>query len=191
GHDPDAPITQEHMNHARLSVALVTVFGNALRDILLTYFQVPYQDIYQVILVNKAKLTMGRERLLNQDQGQLVFPDPLGQTTGTVNQFDLSLLYILIRNISTVPAPLRGWGKYPQDQPRDISLGASVERIRFFRNHISGHSPNAEISQQDLGDYWNKFDDVLHDIEAIMGGTVYSQQFENQKRNVISIYEAC
>ncbi|KAL3889427.1 hypothetical protein ACJMK2_001771, partial [Sinanodonta woodiana] len=192
GHDPDAPITQEHMNHARLCVALATVFGNALRDILLTYFSVQYKDIYQVILANEVKLTKGRGRpLLNPDQSQLVFPDPTRQTTGTVDQFDLSLLYILIRNISTVPAPVTGWGCDPLDQPRDVSLGASVERIRYFRNHISGHSPDGKISQQDLKDYWTKFDAVLHDIELIMGGKVYSQQFEKQKEHVISIYEAC
>ncbi|KAL3889732.1 hypothetical protein ACJMK2_002061 [Sinanodonta woodiana] len=191
GHDPDAPIKQEHMNHARLCVALVTVCGNALRDILRTNFPVPYQDIYQVILANKVKLTKGRGHLLNRDQSQLVFPDPLGQTTGTVDQFDLSLLYTLIRNISTVTAPITGWGTDPLDQPRDCCLGASVERIRLYRNQISGHSSDGKISQQDLEDYWNKFDAVLHDIEAVMGGKVYTQQFEKQKRQVISIYEAC
>ncbi|KAL3889678.1 hypothetical protein ACJMK2_002007, partial [Sinanodonta woodiana] len=191
GHDPDAPIKQENMNHTRLCVALVTVCGNALRDILRTNFPVPYQDIYQVILANKVKLTKGRGHLLNRDQSQLVFPDPLGQTTGTVDQFDLSLLYTLIRNISTVTAPITGWGTDPLDQPRDCCLGASVERIRLYRNQISGHSLDGKISQQDLEDYWNKFDAVLHDIEAVMGGKVYTQQFEKQKRQVISICEAC
>ncbi|KAL3889460.1 hypothetical protein ACJMK2_001804, partial [Sinanodonta woodiana] len=191
GHDPDAPITPEHMNHARLCVALATVFGNALRDILLTNFPVQYKDIYNVILANKAKLTMGRGRpLLNSDQSQLVFPNTKGQTTGKVDQFDLSLLYILIRNISTVPAPVTGWGNDPLDQPRDVSLGASVERIRYFRNHISGHSSDGKISQQDLENYWTKFGAVLHDIEAVVGGKVYSQQFEKQKTQIISIYEA-
>ncbi|KAL3889603.1 hypothetical protein ACJMK2_001939, partial [Sinanodonta woodiana] len=188
GQDQDAPITPEHMNYARLCLALITVCGNALRRILLTNFPVPYADIYQVILVNRQKLTM---RPVNKDQIMLLFPDPLGNRVGTVDQFDISLLYILIRNVSSVPAPVTGWSKDPCDQPRDTSLGASVERIRSFRNHISGHSADGRISRQGLDDYWSKFEDVIRDIEAELGEQVCSQELEKQRRQVISIYEAC
>ncbi|KAL3888492.1 hypothetical protein ACJMK2_000859 [Sinanodonta woodiana] len=192
GHDLDAPITREHMNHARLCVVLVTVCGNAMRDILSTHVPAPHTDIHQAILANKVKLTSRQGRpLLNHDQNKVVFPDPHGKTTGKVDQFDLSLLYILIRNISTVPAPVRGWGYDPQDQPRDKSLGASVERIRSYRNHIIGHSMNGEISQQDFDDYWSKIDAVLDEVELKLGKQGYRAQLEKQKTQVISIYEAC
>ncbi|KAL3889683.1 hypothetical protein ACJMK2_002012 [Sinanodonta woodiana] len=192
GHDPDAPITREHMNHARLCVAIVTVCGNAIRKVLSTQVPSPHTDIYQAILYNKGKLTsrLGRP-LLNRDQTQLVFPDPQGMTTGKVDQFDISLLYTLIRNISTVPAPVTGWGNDPQDQPRDDSLGASVERIRSYRNHIIGHSMDGQISQQDFDDYWNKIDYVLDDIELKLGVQGYRAQLEKQKTQVVSVYEAC
>ncbi|KAK3594302.1 hypothetical protein CHS0354_012053 [Potamilus streckersoni] len=185
GHDPDAPITPEHMNHARLYVALVTVCGNALRDILRTYFPVPYKDIYQTILANRAKLfgIHGR-RLLIHNQDLIVFPEPLRDKVGTLEQFDLSLLYTLIRNVSTVPAPKTGWDLDPYDQPRDTSLGASVERIRSYRNHISGHTADARTSRQDLEIYWNKFEAVIHDIEAVIGGQTYSQELARQRRQV-------
>ncbi|KAK3611907.1 hypothetical protein CHS0354_013971 [Potamilus streckersoni] len=192
GHDPDAPITPEHMNHARLCVALATVCGNAMREVLRIQIPSQHTDIYQAILANKTLLTRRHKRsILNPDQIQLVFPDPHGQTTGTVDQFDLSLLYTLIRNISTVSAPVTGWGWDPQDQPRDRSLGANVERIRSYRNHISGHSPDGRMSQPDLEDYWNKFEAVIHDIEAVLGGHMYSYELKKQKSQVISIYEAC
>ncbi|KAL3889745.1 hypothetical protein ACJMK2_002074, partial [Sinanodonta woodiana] len=195
GHDddPDAPITREHMNHARLCVAIVTVCGNAMRDVLSTQVPSPHTDIHQAILANKGKLTsrQGRKPLLNHDQTQLVYPDPQGMTTGKVDQLDLSLLYILIRNISTVPAPVTGWGKDPQDQPRDNSLGACVERIRSYRNHIIGHSEDGKINQQDFDDYWNKIDNVLNDIEDKLGRQGYRAQLEKQKKQVISVYEAC
>ncbi|KAL3889626.1 hypothetical protein ACJMK2_001962, partial [Sinanodonta woodiana] len=192
GHDPDAPITREHMNHARLSVVIVTVCGNAMRKVLSTHVPSPHTDIYQAILANKGKLTSRQGRpLLNHDQTQLVFPDPQGMTTGKVDQFDISLLYTLIRNISTVPAPVTGWGNDPQDQPRDNSLGASVERIRSYRNHIIGHSMDGEIIQLEFDDYWNKIDAVLEDIEIKLGRQGYRAQLEKQKTQVISIYEAC
>ncbi|KAL3888688.1 hypothetical protein ACJMK2_001052, partial [Sinanodonta woodiana] len=114
-HDPEAPITREHMNHARLCVALVTVCGNAMRDVLSTHVPPPYTDISQAILANKPKLTSKQGKqgkgLLNKDQIKLVFPAFQSNTTGKVDQFDLTLLYTLIRNISTVPAPGRGWGR--------------------------------------------------------------------------------
>ncbi|KAK3602669.1 hypothetical protein CHS0354_024991 [Potamilus streckersoni] len=196
-HHPDAPITPEHMNHARLCVALVTVCGNALKDILLTKVPAPHNDIYQALLAKQADLTTKRQvrpghwqnALLNQDQIQLVFPREQDQKTGTVDQFHLSLLYTLIRNVSTVTAPLTGWGNDPQ--PSDISLGASVERIHSYRNHISGHFPDGRLSQQDFEDYWNKFRAVLEDIEKALGTQAYRAQLEKQTRQVLSVYEAC
>ncbi|KAL3889748.1 hypothetical protein ACJMK2_002077 [Sinanodonta woodiana] len=194
GHDddPDAPITREHMNHARLCVAIVTVCGNAMRDVLSTQVPSPHTAIHQAILANKGKLTsrQGRKPLLNYDQTQLVYPDPQGKTTGKVDQFDLSLLYTLIRNISTVPSPVTGWGNDPHDQPRDNSLGASVERIRSYRNQI-GHSMDRKMSQQDFDDYWNKIDAVLDDIEIKLGRQGFRAELEKQKKQVITIYEAC
>ncbi|KAL3888478.1 hypothetical protein ACJMK2_000845, partial [Sinanodonta woodiana] len=192
GHDPGAPITPEHMNYARVGVALITVCGNALRKILQSNFPVPYADIYQVILVNRHKLTQRPGRpLLNRDQILLLFPDPHGNEVGKLDQFDISLLYILIRNISTVPEPITGWNMDPCDHPRDASLGASVERIRSYRNRITGHSADGMISGQTLEEYWDKFEAVICDIEAELGTPVCSQQLEKQRRQVISIYEAC
>ncbi|KAL3889238.1 hypothetical protein ACJMK2_001585, partial [Sinanodonta woodiana] len=195
GHDddPDAPITHEHMNHARLCVAIVTVCGKAMRKVLSTQVPSPHTYIYQAILANKGKLTSRKERrpLLNRDQTHLVFPDPQGMTTGKVELFDLSLLYTLIRNISTVPAPVTGWGKDPNDQPRDNTLGASVERIRSYRNQIIGHSEDGKISQQDFDNYWSKIDNVLNDIEDKLGRQGYRAQLEKLKKQVITIYEAC
>ncbi|KAL3855967.1 hypothetical protein ACJMK2_015164, partial [Sinanodonta woodiana] len=188
-HDPESPIKREHINHARLNVALVTVCGKALREILLDNFPLPYRDIYQAILANHVKLTGKRiKHLLNQEQIKLVFPDPLLQKTGTVDMFDLTLLYTLIRNVSTVQAPITGWGIDPQ--PRDTCLGASVERIRVYRNDISGHSPDVTINDTVFNDYWTKLEDVLHDIEVVTNRMVYTTELDRQKGQVISVFNA-
>ncbi|KAL3855981.1 hypothetical protein ACJMK2_015178 [Sinanodonta woodiana] len=178
------------MNHARLCIALATVCGKALRKMLLDNVPIPYRDIYKAILGNQAKLIGARGRpLLSQDQINLVFSDPLGQQTGTLETFDVSLLYTLIRNVSTVQAPITGWGIIPQ--PSDKSPGASVERIRSYRNRISGHSPDAKINSQHFEDYWQNLKDELHDIEVVFNSQVYSTELEKQKRQVISIFNAC
>ncbi|KAL3889612.1 hypothetical protein ACJMK2_001948 [Sinanodonta woodiana] len=199
GHDSDAPIMPEHMNQARLYVALATVCTNALREILITHVPEPHTNIYQAIRAKKADLTkktqarrgQWQNSLLLPDQSQVVFPDPRGRYVASVDQFDISLLYILIRHVSTVSASVMDWGIDPIEHPsRDRCLGASVERIRLYRNQI-GHSMDGIISQQDFDEYWNKIDAVLDDIEVELGRQGYRAHLEKQKRQVISVYEAC
>ncbi|KAL3887824.1 hypothetical protein ACJMK2_000217, partial [Sinanodonta woodiana] len=184
--DVDAPITQEHINHARLCNALTTVCSNALREILLTNVPPPHTDIYKAILAIEAML----KKQLNKDQVKLVFPDPQGLYTGKVEEFDTSLLYTMIRNVSSVPAPSNGWGKPPNDNPRDTTLGASVERIRIYRNHISGHSVDGKISQPDFEDYWAEIDEVLREIEIVIGNHGYLEDLEKRKNQAITPHEA-
>ncbi|KAL3888122.1 hypothetical protein ACJMK2_000502 [Sinanodonta woodiana] len=201
-HDSDVPIKPEHMNHARLYVALVTVCTNALRDILLTHVPYPYTNIYKAIKASQGDLTkktqtrqgQWQNALLLPDQCRVVFPDPRGRYVASVDQFDITLLYILIRNVSTVSASVMGWGMDPIEQPsRDKCLGASVERIRSYRNHI-GHSMDGKISQQDFDDYWNKIDAVLDDIEELLGRQgYYRAQLDKQKRQICHVnrYYTC
>ncbi|KAL3889760.1 hypothetical protein ACJMK2_002088, partial [Sinanodonta woodiana] len=190
GHDSDGPIMPEHMNHARLYVALVTICTNALREILLTHVPKPHTNIYQAIRAKKADLTkktqttrgQWQNAILLPDQCQVVFPDPCGRYVASVDQFDISLLYILIRHVSTVSASLMDWGMYPIEKPfRDRCLGASVERIRMYRNQI-GHSMDGKMSQQNFDNYWNKIDSALDDIEQALGRQEFRAQLEKQRR---------
>ncbi|KAL3889288.1 hypothetical protein ACJMK2_001634, partial [Sinanodonta woodiana] len=199
GHDYDAPIVPEHMNHARIYVALATVCTNALREILITHVPEPHVNIYKAIQANKADLTQKKQgrrgqwqnALLLSDQSQVVFPDPFGRYVASVDQFDISLLYILIRHVSTVSASVMDWGNDPIEHPfRDRCLGASVERIRLYRNQI-GHSMDGKMSQHDFDEYWNIIDAVLDDIEVKLGTHGFREQLEKQRRQVISVYEAC
>ncbi|KAK3576896.1 hypothetical protein CHS0354_017566 [Potamilus streckersoni] len=196
--DTDTPITQEHINHARLCNALLTVCTDGLREILLNHIPAPHSNVSQVMLANKANLTKRRlvgqgqwqNALLNKDQCQLVFPDPQDRYTGTVDKFDISLLYTLIRNISSVSAPGKGWGNQPRDLPRDTSLGASVERIRLLRNKFTGHSGEGTISQQEFKECWRKIEDILHDIEKRIGSRDYKSAMDRRKKQAITPHEA-
>ncbi|KAL3889687.1 hypothetical protein ACJMK2_002016, partial [Sinanodonta woodiana] len=198
GHDYDAPIMPEHMNHARIYVVLATVCTNALREILITHIPEPHTNIYKAIRAKKTDLTQKKQgrrgqwqNALLSDQSHVVFPDPFGRYVASVDQFDISLLYILIRHVSTVSASVMDWGNDPIEHPfRDRCLGASVERIRLYRNQI-GHSMDGKMSQHDFDDYWNKIDAVLDDIEVKLGKQGFREQLEKQRRQVISVYEAC
>lgn len=56
--------------------------------------------------------------------------------------FEISLLYTILRNICIIPEHKNGWGDVPL--PIDKSVSANIERIRLKRNEY-GHS--TDISQ--------------------------------------------
>ena len=184
----ETPITQEHINHARICNALVTTCAEGLREILLNHAPTGYNDIYSAILANQGILTSMRQ--LRQEQINLIFPDPNNRYTGTVDQFDITLLYALIRNVSSVQEPVTRWGREPDDQPRDTSIGANVERIRQFRNKITGHSVDGRLGDQTFEAYWNEIGNIMDDIENIIGDKGFRDALEKRKKQAITPNEA-
>ena len=184
----DVPITQGHLNHARVCNALVTVCADGLRDILLSQIPPGYQNFYGLLRARRPALLAMRN--LRQEQLNTLFPDPNGRYMGTVDQFDITLLYTLIRNISSVPPPVTGWGKAPVDNPRDISLGAATERIRICRNCVSGHSMDGRLDDQSFEHYWKEICLVMDDIEKSLGTGEYQDALKKRKDQVLSPAEA-
>ena len=182
------PITQEHINQARLCNVIVTVGADVLRDILLSQVQIPYTNIYSTLLGNRA--TIAAMRQIGQEQFKLIFPDPHFRYTGTVDQFDITLLYALIRNISSCPAPITGWGRPPTDHPRDTSLSANVERVRLIRNKVSGHSVDGKLDDQACEDYFGEIGEILDDVEAVLGDNGYKDALEERRKQIITPKEA-
>ena len=180
----DGPITQEHINQARLCNVINTVCADVLRDVLLSQFT----NIHKSLL--KSRTTIAGMHRIGQEQFQLIFPDPHCRYTGTVDQFDITLLYTLIRNISSCPAPVTGWGKPPTDQPRDVSLSANVERIRLLRNKVSGHSVDGKLDDQACEDYFGEIGELLNDVEAELGDKGYKGALKERQTQIITPKEA-
>ena len=162
--------------------------ADALREILL--FKVPtgFNDIYGAIKANRG--TLFGMRQLRQEQLSLIYPDPLYRYTGTVDQFDITLLYTLIRNLSSVQAPVTGWNQPPDDNPRDTSLGANVERIRSCRNKVSGHSIDGKLDNQCFETYWQEIGEMIDDIENAIGDKGFKDALERRRKQVITPKEA-
>ena len=182
------PITQEHINQARLCNVIVTVCADVLRDILLSQVRIPYTNIYSTLLGSRA--TIATMRQIGQEQFKLIFPDPHFRYTGTVDQFDITLLYALIRNISSCPPPITGWGRPPTDHPRDVSLSANVERVRLIRNKVSGHSVDGKLDDQACEDYFGEISEILDDVETVLGDKGYKDALEQRQKQIITPQEA-
>ncbi|KAL3889203.1 hypothetical protein ACJMK2_001551, partial [Sinanodonta woodiana] len=189
GYGDDASISREHMNHARLNVALVTVCAKALRDILLTYVPKPCENKNKAIQPKAAKskkkictkTKKGNKPCLDNNQHHVVHPDPFDLNAAIVDTFDITMLYTRIRKDSTLSTSFKCWGKDPEDEPsRDRSIGASVERIRLYRNTIS-HSMDGKKTKEQFDDYWSKIDAVLDDIENELGTHGYRKELQKQR----------
>ena len=94
---------------------------------------------------------------------------------------DISLLYVLIRNICLIPAPSQGWGKAPISRANDNSVASNVERIRMKKNELSGHLVTAAVSDQEFHQHWQEIEDTLVAIETsdLGGGTKYKDAMDD------------
>ena len=102
------------------------------------------------------------------------FSTPKGQPAKVISstQFDISLLYILLRNIAGIREHSRGWGKTPE--VGDISLSACIEKIRFSKNNLHSHSVACEFSDEDFNYIWSELRSIVEVIErSELSGTSF------------------
>lgn len=82
---------------------------------------------------------------------------PGGSTTVASTNFDLTLMICLLRNISGINAPVRGFDELPL--PAETSEGSDLARIKYYRNIIA-HSEDSKLSNQNFNDAWKDVSEV-------------------------------
>ena len=88
-------------------------------------------------------------------------------TTGSYDECDISLLYILFRNIAPkLFKPTNGWGITPI-RPTAVSSADDVERIRLLRNNIYGH---VSAARMDTPSYNKMVAEVNHVMQRLDAG---------------------
>ncbi|CAH3159859.1 unnamed protein product, partial [Porites evermanni] len=83
---------------------------------------------------------------------------------GKSSDFDISLIFKLLRTICNLTTPPTGWDSLPNDF--DHSLEADLARIKYYRNEVYGHSNNLEIPDEQFLDLWGKISEALLRIAA-------------------------
>lgn len=121
---------------------------------------------------NRTKL----EKIMNVSQREQIYKTP-GNALST-KDFDISLLYILLRNICRIPKHTKGWGHPPEKG--DNSLAACIERIRIQRNLISAHSPNGKIEDVEFQKKWDELRNDITQIERhVTGGEGFKDSVDD------------
>ena len=97
------------------------------------------------------------KKVITQPQWDKLYPHP--PKISNIQEFDITLLVLLLRNICGLSHPSTGWNNLPSTT--DNSREACIVRIKLFRNNFVGHVPETDISRLDFEARWVQVSTVL------------------------------
>ena len=154
---------KESTNYMRLCQLIVTICTDVLRCILNKY--IPPSTLQSTLNKNKSLLLSGSTGChLSKQQKIILFPRGPNPAVVSSKDFDVSLLYSLLRNIAGITSHSNGWGNTPKTG--DNSLSACIETIRNARNNLNGHCLTGKISNADFNDIWSTLKSKVEEIET-------------------------
>ena len=161
--------SKESTNYMRLCQLIVTICTDVLRYVLDKY--IPPSNLQSTLNIHKGLLTGCH---LSKQQKAILFPRGPTPTVVSSKDFDISLLYTLLRNITGIPPHSKGWGNNPTTG--DTSLSACIETIRITRNNLNGHNLTGKICDSDFNDVWSTLKLAVTEIEtSVLSGTSFVQ----------------
>ena len=146
----------EKTNGAKLSRLIVDGGRSAVQNV----FEAIHPPNTLQVIFNTHYTTLQRllkkRKVLNDKQWDLLFP-PGGELPDP-NSFDITLLFVLLRNICGLHPPATGWDKKPP--ATDKSREANLARIKWFRNEVA-HATTTAIDDSLFSQYWVELSDTL------------------------------
>ncbi|XP_046848906.1 uncharacterized protein LOC124442449 isoform X2 [Xenia sp. Carnegie-2017] len=129
--------------------------------------------------VNKNTLKSLKYKVISRKQWDLLYP-PTGSPN--IENFDISLLTVLLRNICGLTAPCSGWDNLPP--PSDNSVSANVARIKFYRNKVYGHITTTSLDDNEFELLWQEIS------KALVGLGIQQTEVDEMKEAPLSPDEA-
>ena len=115
------------------------------------------------ILQNPATKKLLEKPKLTKPQRDCLYPSP--GMYGKSTDFDITLLFRLLRTICGLTPPVTGWDALPGST--DDSLEADLARIKYYRNSLYGHvNENMEISDYEFSVHWREISEALMRISG-------------------------
>jgi len=121
-------------------------------------------------LTNPAIKTLLNGAKLTKPQWDCLYPSP--GVYGESKDFDITLLFKLLRTICGLTPPPTGWDAPPATS--DLSLAADLVRIKNVRNMVYGHAPDMEISDDNFKVLCAYIEKALLIIAGQIGSTTKS-----------------
>ncbi|XP_020632577.1 uncharacterized protein LOC110069390 isoform X2 [Orbicella faveolata] len=155
--DPDEVLrsTKRKENLQRISRLLISGGTTLLREIFDLIF--PPSNL-PAILKNPATEKQLRSAKLTKPQWDCLYPSP--GVYGKSADFDVTLLFRLLRTICNLTPPTTGWDALPTST--DHSLAADLARIKYYRNTVYGHvNQSMEITDDEFLPLWQDLSEAL------------------------------
>ena len=155
--DPDEVLrsTSGKENFQRLTQLLISGGTTLLRGI---FDQLCPPSNLTTILKTPATEKQLKSAKLTKPQWDCLYPSP--GVYGKSAEFDVTLLFKLLRTICSLSPPVTGWDALPLTT--DHSLTADLARIKYYRNSVYGHvSQNMEITDDEFLILWQEISEAL------------------------------
>ena len=171
---PSFHSTKETTNYARLCRLLVDAGSHVLRE---TFDKNRPPGNLDTVLSSPpvhAVLQALKKKVLNPSQWGKLYP-AIKSSVSSQN-FDITLLMVLLRNICGLVPPATGWDKLPL--AADTTTEADIVRIKCYRNTVYGHASEASVDDATFNQYWNDIQDAL----VRLGGACYQGAIDDLKK---------
>ncbi|KAL9963728.1 hypothetical protein ACROYT_G027262 [Oculina patagonica] len=113
-------------------------------------------------LVDPAIIAQLKGAKLSKPEWDCLYPS--SGTFGKSTDFDITLIFRLLRTICSLTKPTTGWDNLPNST--DLSLEADLVRIKHYRNSIYGHNQKMEITFSEFCNLWKEISEALLRIAA-------------------------
>lgn len=168
-------LTKEEQNFIRFVKARDDVMTFPLRDILA--WQINPKDLHHKI--QSCSTLMNGDKKLDPYQVGICLPRQTIRTD--YSDFDVTLLYKLIRNLCPGLKPTQGWGSKPN--VNDTKIGDDIERFRVLRNE-SGHLKSPLISDSEFQRCWTELKIVIERLQKMMLKNGYNTDYKEKLRDI-------
>ena len=119
------------------------------------------------------------KRILNREQWGNLYPKISSQVSS--KNFDITLLMVLLRNISGLNPPSTGWHKPPPSA--DLSREADIARVKYYRNEVFSHATRTSVDDATFQRHWEDIGKTL----TRLGGPAYGTVIEGLKWDFLNV----
>ena len=148
---------QAKANFNRICQLLIDKGSDALRRALHVVHPAP--TLAAALHSHRKTLQKLRHNVINPPQWRLLYP---AAGPPDSNDFDITLLTILLRNICGLSSPASGWNAMPPST--DTSISADILRIKIFRNEVYGHTTSAQYDDATFEKLWQEISQPLVEL---------------------------
>jgi len=158
GTAPKLSSTKEESNYAQLCQILVAVGSKVLRE---TFDRIiPPQSLQKHLkdYQNHDILqSLRKQRILTSKQWGQLYPDLASSVSS--EDFDPTLVMLLLRTVCALTPPAAGWDAPPH--AADTSCQADIARMRYFMSAVLDHAEKARVSDAVFVNYCENIRETL------------------------------